>query len=587
MAMNVKFKRGLSSNLPAAAAREADTLYFCTDGKLYLGANLIADVTVLDTNTVNSLVAEALKNFYTKTEIDAIIQGLDASIKGEGTYVDVTVVETDGKITGVTVDDAAIDTKLAGYKTVQTAVVDPTKNGSTLEFIDTISQNTNGVITATKKSVDLSAYSTTEHMNGAISTAIQGLDAEKSSTAVEAGKGVQVTVKEVDGKIDTVTVSGNYDNAYDAKGAAAAVLGNSSDAVTANTVYGAKAAAAAAQNDATIAKTKIETFLGTVTPDGSQDIIDTLAEINSYVGEHGEEFAALSERVTKVENGTTVVEKAKADKDGNEISTTYAKTSSLGYLAGKNDSELNLKELAHKDTVATADIDDNAVTTDKLADAINTDIAKGVEAHGWGNHADAGYADGKTVNDDILELETNKADKLKNYTTGNFVSVDANGNIADSSYRPGSFATAEQGAKADSAVQYDENGNLNTDGDVNVKGGIYVNESTYYGATTLSFNNPDNYNAPKTIELAKVVQTGDLGDLAKKSIVETTDIKAKAVTVAKLADDVIAKINDAAKAVQGDTTTTIKGLEDTVSANAQTCQSNFNTIVEQLTWGSF
>lgn len=41
--------------------------------------------------------------------------------------------------------------------------------------------------------------------------------------------------------------------------------------------------------------------------------------------------------------------------------------------------------------VSTAKIADDAVTVDKLADAINTDIAKGVEAHGWGNHANAGY----------------------------------------------------------------------------------------------------------------------------------------------------------------------------------------------------
>ena len=90
-----------------------------------------------------------------------------------------------------------------------------------------------------------------------------------------------------------------------AKGYADTVLGNSVDAATANTVYGAKAAAAAAQSDATIAKTKIETFLGTITPDGSQDIIDTLAEINKYVGDHGQEFSSLSGKVTNIENGTT------------------------------------------------------------------------------------------------------------------------------------------------------------------------------------------------------------------------------------------------------------------------------------------
>lgn len=118
----------------------------------------------------------------------------------------------------------------------------------------------------------------------------------------------------VDGNtVDNIAVTGLGDAAYTtvdtlnttAKGYADAVLGNSGDAATANTVYGAKAAAAAAQSDATIAKTKIETFLGTITPDGSQDIIDTLAEINKYVGDHGQEFSSLSGKVTNIENGTT------------------------------------------------------------------------------------------------------------------------------------------------------------------------------------------------------------------------------------------------------------------------------------------
>ena len=57
-----------------------------------------------------------------------------------------------------------------------------------------------------------------------IKTAIEALDADVTSAAVEAGKGVQVQVVEVDGKVTTVNVTGNYDNAYDAKGAAAQAL---------------------------------------------------------------------------------------------------------------------------------------------------------------------------------------------------------------------------------------------------------------------------------------------------------------------------------------------------------------------------
>lgn len=44
------------------------------------------------------------------------------------------------------------------YKVKQTAVSDPTANGKSLTFIDSISQNTEGVITATKKNVNLDAY---------------------------------------------------------------------------------------------------------------------------------------------------------------------------------------------------------------------------------------------------------------------------------------------------------------------------------------------------------------------------------------------------------------------------------------------
>ena len=56
---------------------------------------------------------------------------------------------------GITAATAGTDYAPAGnYKTTQTAVSDPTASGTSMSFIDTISQNTNGVITATKKSID-------------------------------------------------------------------------------------------------------------------------------------------------------------------------------------------------------------------------------------------------------------------------------------------------------------------------------------------------------------------------------------------------------------------------------------------------
>lgn len=63
-----------------------------------------------------------------------------------------------------------------------------------------------------------------------INTKIAELDADITSAAVEAGKGIQVQVVEVDGKITNVNVTGNYDNKYDAKGAAEAIIGNADSA---------------------------------------------------------------------------------------------------------------------------------------------------------------------------------------------------------------------------------------------------------------------------------------------------------------------------------------------------------------------
>lgn len=72
----------------------------------------------------------------------------------------VTTVTTTGSgnaITSITATNGAITaTKGATFKTTQTAVSDPTANGSTTAFIDTISQNANGVITVTKKNLDTS-----------------------------------------------------------------------------------------------------------------------------------------------------------------------------------------------------------------------------------------------------------------------------------------------------------------------------------------------------------------------------------------------------------------------------------------------
>ncbi len=55
------------------------------------------------------------------------------------------------------------------YKTIQTAVSDPTASGYAITFIDTLSQDTNGVITATKKYV---SYMSNDDIDAAIAAAV-------------------------------------------------------------------------------------------------------------------------------------------------------------------------------------------------------------------------------------------------------------------------------------------------------------------------------------------------------------------------------------------------------------------------------
>ena len=80
---------------------------------------------------------------------------------------------------------------------------------------------------------------------------------------------------------------------------------------------------------------------------------------------------------------------------------------------------------------------------DKPADGIaKSDLAADVQAS-------LGKADTALQDEDIAD----KADKVSSATAGNFAGLDANGNLTDSGSKASDFATAAQGAKADSAIQ--------------------------------------------------------------------------------------------------------------------------------------
>ena len=118
---------------------------------------------------------------------------------------------------------AVWQTSEGNYKLKQTAKTDPTASGTTLTAIATISQDSNGDITATKKTIQSATTSqqgvvqlagsigaTVASENNkaasekAVRDSINALDAEKTSTD---GTNVQVKVTETDGKISGVSIT--------------------------------------------------------------------------------------------------------------------------------------------------------------------------------------------------------------------------------------------------------------------------------------------------------------------------------------------------------------------------------------------
>ena len=288
----------------------------------------------------------ALANYYTKTEVDGLVAGAK-------TYAEEKASAAESAAKSYTDEEINKITTGAGYAT--TKYVDDAVAGHTSEV-----------------NTKFESYSTTAQMNEAIDADV--LVETNRATAAEEALG-----ERIDG-----------------------VLGASTDPATANTVYGAKAAAAAAQSDATIAKTKIETFLGTITPDGSAEAIDTLAEIQKYMTDDTAAFTQLSTKVTNIENGTTAT-------------TADDLTAAL-------EAEIKSYTVANATKAADADKLGGQDPSYYATAASVTDITK----------------DGGAI-DAALEAVTD--------TFGDIITHDAS-----------EFATAEQGAKADTALQSDDLG---------------------------------------------------------------------------------------------------------------------------------
>lgn len=171
--------------------------------------------------TINSWTAANLHNG------DRVITSGDPEGSGTGTLTLGNLPVVDGQeVIFYVSDDQSVkiwQSSEGNYKIKQTAKSDPTASGTTITAIDTISQDANGEITATKKTIrgattsqtgvvqlagSIGATVSSENNKAAsekaVRDAINALDAEKTSTD---GTNVQVKVTETDGKVSAVNIT--------------------------------------------------------------------------------------------------------------------------------------------------------------------------------------------------------------------------------------------------------------------------------------------------------------------------------------------------------------------------------------------
>ena len=118
-----------------------------TSNNLTAGRILISNTNgKVDVSSITSAQLSEMYESYVSAEDSGTVDGEDPTI-------DPAVQAAIDKHTNNKSNPHGITAAQIGAKTVQTAITDPSANGNSITFIDTISQNTNGVINATKKTV--------------------------------------------------------------------------------------------------------------------------------------------------------------------------------------------------------------------------------------------------------------------------------------------------------------------------------------------------------------------------------------------------------------------------------------------------
>ena len=158
----------------------------------------------------------------------------------------------------------------------------------------------------------------------------------------------------------------------------------------------------------------------------------------------------------------------KADKVSNAVTGDFAGLDANGNLtdSGKKASDFATAAQGAKADSAYQKPSGGIPDTD-LSSTVQTSLGKADTALQSQEQADWNETDtddpAYIKNKPTIPVITGKADKVDGATSGDFAGLDANGNLTDSGSKASDFATAAQGAKADSAYQKPSGGIPDTD----------------------------------------------------------------------------------------------------------------------------
>ena len=477
MAEMIKFLKGSLARyneLKAAGQISEGTLYFCTEGALYLGSSLIAEINMTDEGSVKDLITAALVPYYTKNEVNAIIN----------------LMYTNGEI----------DTKFE----------------EVYKRFDVVDQ---------------------EHAD-AIAAALK----EAKKYADDNDSDTNTAHTHVGGKGTTVTAAGGI-----------------SGEVAVDLNIGLKL-----DNDKNLVIYDKTSNVEIATMDAADFVEDSYLSDVVVTGDKKLEFTFI------LNDGTTA---KTVDVDLESLVDVYE---------GSNGDEIVVSVEGY--TVSAS-----------LTKTVTDNIAKGVEAYGWGNHADAGYL---TEHQDI----SGKADKVAGATNGNFAGLDANGNLTDSGKKASDFVSSD-GYVAYSQDEKTKLAGIEAGAQVNVIEEIAFLDMTgseEYGAAVLSKDGKKvTFDARKmTVQSAFTAESAtNAGNAEHASNASKLENKTKAEVVSEAVDN-------AKTVIQGNTAVTVeecvtainkmnsKVNEEgatlvTLTSDVKDVVSSIDDIMEMLTWGDF